>query len=168
MQLQPSKCVLAKPQVEYLGYFVSRDGIKASPDKTKAVRNYPVPKTTKEVRSFLRLASFYRRLVPKFALIAKPLTELFRKDVPTRWIERQQYAFNDLKSVLYSDQVLAYTNFKDNFILTTDASKFAEAAILSQVQNGVERPVSYASRHMNKAEQNYLDSEAELSAVTWG
>jgi hypothetical protein len=167
LQLQPSKCVLAKPQVEYLGYIVSRDGIKASPDKTKAVRNYPVPKTTKEVRSFLGLASFYRRSVPKFAQIAKLLTELLRKDAPFLWSERQQSAFSDLKSVLYSDQVLAYPNFKDSFILTTDASKVAVAAILSQVQNGVQRPVSYASRQMKKAEQNYSATEAELCTVTW-
>jgi hypothetical protein len=167
LQLQPSKCVIAKLQVEYLRYIVSRDGIKASPGKTKAVRNYPVPRTNKEIRSFLGLASFYRRLVPKFAQIAKPLTELLRKDTPFLWSERQQSAFNDLKSVLSSDQVLAYPNFKDSFILTTDASKVAVAAILSQVQDGVERPVSYASRQMNKAEQNYSASEAELCAVTW-
>jgi hypothetical protein len=76
------------------------------------------------------------------------------------WSERQQSAFSDLKSVLCSNQVLAYPNFKDSFILTTDASKVAVAAILSQVQNGVERHVSYASRQMNKAEQNYSASEA--------
>jgi hypothetical protein len=73
LQLQPGKCVFALPQVEYLGYIVSRDGVRASPDKTKTVRNFPVPKNAKEVRSFLGLASFYRRLVPKFAQIAKPM-----------------------------------------------------------------------------------------------
>ena len=65
LQLQPGKCVFAQPQVEYLGYIVSRDGIRASPDKTKAAKNYPIPKNVKEVRSFLGLASFYRWLVPK-------------------------------------------------------------------------------------------------------
>ena len=70
LQLQPGNCVFAQPQVQYLGYVVSRDGIRASPDKTKAVRNFAVPKNVREVRSFLGLASFYRRLVPKFAQIA--------------------------------------------------------------------------------------------------
>jgi hypothetical protein len=105
--------------------------------------------------------------VPKFAQIAKPLTELLRKDAPFLWSELQQSVFSDCKSVLYSDQVLAYPNFKDSFILTTDASKVAVAAILSQFQNGVERPVSYASRQMNKGEQNYLALEAELCTLTW-
>jgi len=146
LQLQPGKCVFAQPQVEYLGYIVSRDGIRASPDKTKAVKNFPIPKNVKEVRSFLGLASFYRRLVPQFAHIAKPMSELLRKDTPFVWTERQQSAFEALKSALCSEQVLAYPNFDSQFILTTDASKTAVAAILSQIKDGVERPISFASR----------------------
>jgi hypothetical protein len=68
---------------------------------------------------------------------------------------------------LCSEQVLAYPDFNSQFILTTDASKVAIAAILSQVQDGVERPISYASRQMNRAEQNYTASEAEMLAKTW-
>jgi len=131
LQLQPGKCVFAQPQVEYLGYIVSRDGIRASRDKTKAVRNFPVPMNVKEVRSFLGLASFYRRLVPKFAQIAKPISELLRKDAPFVWSERQQTAFENLKQILCSEQVLPYPNFDSQFILTTDASKVAVAAIFS-------------------------------------
>jgi hypothetical protein len=82
LQLQPGKCVFAQPQVQYLGFVLSDTGISASTDKVKAVREYPVPKKVKDVRTFLGLASFYRRLVPGFAEIAKPLTELTRKDQP--------------------------------------------------------------------------------------
>ena len=167
LQLQPGKCVFAEPRVEYLGYEVSREGISASPAKNKAVQCYPTTRNVKEVRSFLGLATFYRRLVPKFAQLAKPLTELIRKDAKFRWNEPQQSAFDNLKTALCSDQVLAYPNFRAPFILTTDASKVAVAAILSQVQDGVERPISYASRQMNKAEQNYSASEAEMCAVQW-
>ena len=80
LQLQPGKCVFAQPKVEYLGYVVSQDGVSASPEKVRAVQNYPVPKTVREVRSFIGLASFYRRLIPNFAVICKPLTELLRKE----------------------------------------------------------------------------------------
>jgi len=79
----------------------------------------------------------------------------------------RQTGFSDLKTAVCSERVLSYPKFKDPFILTTDASKVAVAAILSQVQNEVERPVSYASRQMNKAQQNYSASEAELCAVQW-
>jgi hypothetical protein len=166
-QLQPSKCVFAQPKVEYLRCIVSREGIQASPEKTKAVRNFPVPRNVKNVRSFLVLASFYRRLVRIFAQHAKPLTELLRKDAKFKWEQREQSAFDKLKEALCSDQVLAYPDFNSPFILTTDASKNAIAAILSHVQNGVERPLCFASRQLNQAEQNYSASESEMCAVTW-
>jgi DUF438 domain-containing protein len=85
--LQPEKCVFAQSEVQYLGHVISREGIRASPDKVKAVKEYPIRKTVKEVRSFLGLASYYRRLVPKFAEIAKPLTELTQKEQTFEWDE---------------------------------------------------------------------------------
>jgi hypothetical protein len=71
--------------VQYLGYVLSEKGVSASPDKVKAVREYPVPKNARDVRASLGLASFYRRVVPKFAEIAKPLTQLTRKDQEFVW-----------------------------------------------------------------------------------
>ena len=78
LQLHPGKCAIAQPQVHYLGYVLSDNGVSASADKVKAVKNYPTPRSPKEDRAFLDLASFYRRLVPKFAESAKPLTKLTR------------------------------------------------------------------------------------------
>jgi hypothetical protein len=113
--------VFAKPQVQYLGYILSSRGVSASPDKVKAVQNYPTPKSVKDVRAFLCLASFYRRLVPKFAVLAKPLTTLTRKDQEFYWGPEQQEAFLALKEKLCNPPVLAYPHFKLPFILTTDA-----------------------------------------------
>jgi hypothetical protein len=143
--LQPGKCPFALPQVNYLGYVVSRDGFTASPEKVLAVRKYQVPKNVKEVRSFLGFASFYRRLVPRFAEIAKPMTQLIRKDTQFKWESSQQAAFEKLKEVICSEQVLAYPDFKSQSILKTDASKVAVVAVLSQVQDGVERPVAFSN-----------------------
>jgi hypothetical protein len=92
LMLQPAKCVFAKLEVRSLGYVVSEEGISASPDKVKAVRYYPTPKNVKDVRSNLGLCSFYRRLIPKFADIAKLLTELTRKEAAFVWEERQEAA----------------------------------------------------------------------------
>ena len=162
LQLHPGKCVIAQPQVKYLGYVLS--GASASSDKV-AVRNYPTPRNAKGVKAFLGLASFYRRLVPKFAETAKPLTKLTRKGQEFNWGPSQQEAFDELKTKFCTTPILAYPNFDLPFILTTDASKVAVAAILSQVQNGLERPVAYASRQLNKPEQAYSESEAELLAL---
>jgi hypothetical protein len=116
----------------------------------KAVRQYPTPKNVEDVRAFLGLISFHQRLVPDFAQIAKSLTLLTRKKQEFTWGPKQQEAFEMLKYRLCTTPVLAYPNFSLPFILTTDASETAEGAILSQVQDGVERPISYASRQKNK------------------
>jgi transposase InsO family protein len=105
--------------------------------------------------------------VPKFAEIAKPLTSLTRKDQPFTWGPSQQEAFKELKDKLCTTPVLAFPDFSLPFILTTDASKLALGAILSQVQNGEERPIAYASRQTNKAEQSYAATEAEMLAMVW-
>src|SRR5215469_5563551 len=99
--------------------------------------------------------------------MAKPLTKLTRKGQEFSWGLSQQEAFEGLKEKLCTTPVLAYPNIKLPFILTTDASKTAVAAILSQVQDGVERPLAYASRQLNSAEQAYSASEAEMLALVW-
>ena len=165
LQLHPGKCVFAQSKVQYLGFTLSEKGVTASPDKVKAVRQYPTP-NVKDVRAFLGLASFYRRLVPNFAEIARPLTQLTKKGQEFSWGTRQQEAFEGLKEKLCTAPVLAYPNFKLPFILT-DASKTAVAAILSQVQDGIERPIAYCSRQLNSAEQAYSASEAEMLSLVW-
>jgi hypothetical protein len=167
LQLNPGTCVLAQPQVQHLGFVLSKRGVSASPDKVKAVRDYPPPKNVRDIRAFVGLASFYRRLVPNFAAIAKPLTELTQKDRPFVWGRCQQKAFEEMKDKLCTTPVLAYPNFDPPFILTTDVSKVAVAAILSQVQDGEEKPFAYGSRQLNKAEQAYSASEAEMLALVW-
>jgi hypothetical protein len=118
LQLHPGKCEFAKSQVQYLGFILSENGVAASADKVKAMRDYPTPKNAKDVRAFLGLASFYRRLVSKFAEAAKPLTILTRKDQNFIWGPSQQEAFEDLKNRLNTTPVLAYPNFEIPFILT--------------------------------------------------
>jgi response regulator RpfG family c-di-GMP phosphodiesterase len=100
--------------------------------------------------------------------MAKLLSELLRKDALFVWTERQHSAFEALKDALFSEQVLAYPNFHSQFILTTDASTVTVAAILSQVQDFVERPISFASRQLNRSETRYSASESEMLAVNWG
>jgi len=167
LQLHPKKCVFTQPEVQYLGFVLSGNGVSASTDKVKAVREYPTPKNVTEVSAFLGLASFYRKLVPNFAQIAKPVTTLTMRDQKFEWGPSQKEAFEGLKDKLCTTPALAYPNFELPFILTTDASKLTVAAILSQVQDGVERPIAYASRQLNRAEQLYSASELEMLALVW-
>jgi len=140
LQLQPEKCVFAKDKVTYLGFELSYRGIEASPDKVKAVQNFPTPQSVKDVTSFLGLASFYRGLVPHFADIAKALTQLTKKDKIWDWNQDYQESFDELKSKLSNTPVLAFPDFKAPFILTTDASTVGLGAVLSQVQKALRDP----------------------------
>jgi len=167
LQLHPGKSVFAQPQVNYLGFVLSEKVVSASPNKIKAMRNYPILKNVKDFRAYLGLASFYRRLIQEFATVGKPLTEPTKKDRPFIWSESQQKAFESIMEKLCTAPVLAYPNFDLPFILTTDASQVTVAAILSQVQNGVERPIAYASRQMNRAEKSNSASEIEMLALVW-
>jgi len=126
-----------------------------------------MPAFVEDIRSFLGMASFYQRLVPKFAEIAKPLTSLTRKAQPFTWGLSHQEAFRKLKEKLCTSPVLTFPYFSLPFTLTTDASKTALGAILSQFQNGEERPVAYPKRQTNKAEQSYAATEFEMLSLVW-
>ena len=149
----------------FLGHIVSRDGIQADPAKTSAVRQYPVPKTVTEVKSFLGLCSYYRRYVRDFASIARPLHQLTEKSRDFQWNTEAQQAFEQLKDRLTSSPILAFPTMKEPFILYTDASNFAMGAVLAQVQDGLERVICYASKTLNKAQSRYSTTKRELLAV---
>jgi hypothetical protein len=132
------------------------------------VRNFPVPTTTQKLKSFLGLAGYYRRFKPNFSKIAKPLTELLRKNTPYVWNEKTERAFNALKELLTTEPLLQYPDFKKPFVLTTDASNEAIGAVLSQGPIGKDPPIAYASRILNSAEKIYPTVEKELLAIVWG
>jgi len=105
--------------------------------------------------------------MPNFAEIAKPLMAPTRKDRQITWGLQHQQVFQSMKDRLRTTPVQTYPNFELRFILTTDASKVAIAAILSQVQDGKERPIAFVSRQLNTAEQNCTVSEQEMFALVW-
>ncbi|CAC5365734.1 unnamed protein product [Mytilus coruscus] len=122
LTLKPSKCEFAQKEVLYLGHRISREGVKVDQSKVEAVKSFPVPKTETQVRSFLGLCNYYRKFIKNFAYIAKPLTNLTKKDVPFEWSGICQKSFDKLKDALCSPPVLAYPDLSKPFILTTDAS----------------------------------------------
>ena len=165
LKLKPSKCVLLKKRVEFLGHIVSEQGVEVDPKKVDKVKEWPVPENLTQVRSFLGLCAYYRRFIPDFSKVAKPLTMLSEKDVSFSWQEPQQKAFEHLKRLLTSTPVLAYPKEGCPYILDTDASNVGIGAVLSQVQNGEERVIAYASKTLNRAQRNYCVTRRELLAI---
>jgi len=156
-----------KTELNYLGHDVTSEGVKPDLEKVKAIKNIPVPKNTTDVKSFLGLVGYYRKFIPQFSKIAKPLTELLKKSQKWRWDVEQIQSFNFLQAALMREPVLQYTDFTKPFVLTTDASGFAVGAILCQGTISQDKPIAFSSRTLNQAEQNYSTIEKELTAIVW-
>ena len=129
--MQLEKCVFGSKEVEYLGHIVSSEGVKPDPKKVQAVKNYPVPKTVRDVRSFVGLVGYYRRFIKHFSDLAKPLTELTRKNLLFKWGKGQGTAFDTLWEILCMEPILKYPDFQLPFLLSTDASGTAIGTVLS-------------------------------------
>src|SRR5215204_3378126 len=117
LKLRIDKCHFCKREIEFLGYVVGRDRIKTSEKIIEKVKQYPRPTNLMETRGFIRLASYYRRFIKDFSGIAKPMTELFQKNVKFEWDEIREESFQRLKEKLTTAPVLAYPNFEKEFIL---------------------------------------------------
>ncbi|MDM1593466.1 RNase H-like domain-containing protein, partial [Escherichia coli] len=158
-----SKCTFSVDHVEYLGFLVSKDGISPDSAKVQAVIDWPEPKTVKEVRGFLGLTGWYRIFIPKYALIASPLTSLLKKNTPFQWSAKCQSAFDKLKSALVTYPVLKLPDFSLPFEVVTDASGFALGGALMQEGHAV----AYESRKLRTHEKNYAVHDLELLSVVY-
>lgn len=167
LKLQPDKCEFLRPEVMYLGHIIGRDGVRPDPKKVEAVQNFPQPQNPKTIKQFLGLAGYYRRFIPGFSKVAKPLTELLKKETAFHWRHEQDKAFRILRDALCSEPLLQYPDFTRPFVVTTDASQIAIGGILSQGAIGKDQPIAYTSRLLNDAEQNYSTIERELLAIVY-
>ena len=111
LSLKPTKCLFLCEEMPYLGYVISKHGIRPDPSKTDKVRQFPTPTDPTKVRQFLGLASYYRRFVPGFAKVAAPLHYLTKKDVSFAWTEECEFAFSQLKQFLIEASILCYPRF---------------------------------------------------------
>jgi len=154
LKLKPEKCFLLQKSVSFLGHVVSGHGIATYPSKIKFVAEWPTPRSLRDVRAFLGLAGYYRRLV---AMMGKG--KMFR------WTPEAQQSFDHLKVALTSQPILAMPQDEGEMILDTDASDTAIGAVLSQKQGGHKRVILYASRRLDRREANYCVTRKELLAV---
>lgn len=136
LKLKPRKCALFQEQVSFLGHIVSHDGVRCSPEKVAAVQDWHTPTSVTDVRSFIGLASYYRRFIQDFSNVTYPFTRLTQKNKKFEWSEDSEKAFNTLKHLLTTTPIHSYPKADDTFILDTDASAFGVGAMLSQLQDG--------------------------------
>ncbi len=187
LKVKPSKCQLFKERIRYLGHIVSKDGISPDPEKTRAVKEWKLPTTESELRSFLGLAGYYRRFMSGFAKIAAPLHALLgttngqqhgkgkkkyrqKMDLSKVWAKECSEAFKTLKETLTSAPILGHPDFHEPFILEVDASLQGFGAVLSQKLNGKMVVLSYASRGLRNKEKsmpNYSSMKLELMGLKW-
>jgi hypothetical protein len=156
-----SKCEFWLDSVKFLGHTISKEGISVDPSKVQEVIEWKPPKTVHQIRSFLGLAGYYRRFIPDFSRIAKPMTELLKKGVKFVWSEDCEKAFHTLRQHLTTAPVLVQPDNSKPFEVFCDASGTGLSCVLMQ-ENGV---IVYASRSLRPHEVNYPTHDLELAAV---
>lgn len=162
--LNAKKCHFCEKEVQFLGHKVTEGSIAPQMEKVDCIRRFPCPKSKKQLQSFIGLSGFYRRYIPKFSSIMAPLYELLKGDMPWKWGQKENDAFEAIKQGLCDQPVVLHMpDIARPFEVTTDASNVGLGAVLSQDGKVVE----YASRKLSRAEKNYSTTERELLAVVW-
>lgn len=166
LRIKPEKTEFHKQEVKFLGYIVSREGLKMDQKKIEAITSWPKPTTVKEVQSFLGFANFYRQFIQGYSAVTAPLTQMTKKDQQFQWTAEAEQAFQELKTRFSTEPILVIFDPTKKATVETDASDKAIGACLSQPDDkGKLRPVAYLSRKMTPPELNYEIHDKELLAI---
>ena len=157
------KCTFCTDKVVFFGFVVSAPGVEVDEKKIKTVREWKPPQNVSQVRSFLRLADFYRRFVKDFSSIAAPINQLTKKDIPFHWGETQENAFEELKKRLTSAPFLALSDFGRTFEIECDASGVGIGGVLMQER----RHVAYFSEKLSGPTLNYSEVFGDLAILSF-
>nr|AAV32173.1 putative polyprotein [Oryza sativa Japonica Group] len=156
-----SKCDFWLTEVKFLGHVITAQGVAVDPSNVESVTKWTPPKTMSQIRSFLGLAGYYRRFIENFSRIARPMTQLLKKDEKFKWTAECDKSFEELKKKLVSAPVLILPDQMKDFQVYCDASRHGLGCVL--MQEG--RVVAYASRQLRPHEGNYPTHDLELAAV---
>ena len=155
--------------VDYLGHTISADGLRTSEAKIKGIVNAPTPQNVPELRSFLGLVNYYGKFLPDLATILAPLYSLLRKHKRWHWGKEQDEAFERVKQLLLSSEVLVHFDDRLPVILSCDASPYGLGAVLSHLMpDGSERPIAFASKSLTETERKYSQLDKEAMAIVYG
>lgn len=150
-----------------MGYHITDCEILPDKSKFDIIKNYPRAQNADSTKRFVVFCNYYRRFIPNFASLTYCLNKLTRKNAIFNWISECETSYQNLKNALMQPPILQYPRFDQPFVVTTDAAKFACGAVLSQVKDGVDLPIAYASRAFTKGELNKSTIEKELAAIHW-
>lgn len=168
LTVNPEKVHFAKEEISFLGHLVGVHGVRIDPARTQGIRDFPPPRDVKGIARFLGMVNFYRKFIPNAAELAAPLNELRKKGTKFKWTEAQEHSFKLLKEAIMSPTTLTMPDFSKPFILQTDASSLAIAAVLSQEVDGVRQPIGFVSRTLTAQERKSSIYELECLAVVFG
>lgn len=169
LKLNPDKCEFLKSEIIFLGHKCTKNGILPDDSKFDTIKNYPIPKDGESIKRFIAFCNYYRKFIPNFGVIAKPLNNLTKKNAEFKWTEEHTHIFNSLKQTLMNPPILQYPDFNKQFILTVDASKQGIGAVLSQLSDdGNDLPIAFASSGFSTADQNKPPIYQELLAIYFG
>ena len=173
LKMKHSKGDFFKSKIHYLGHLISPEGISPLPNKLDCINHMPAPKDAKEIKQFLGLTGYYRKFVPRFADISRPLTTLTKKDRKFEWTPACQKSFELLKEMLCGEPVLKYADTSKPYTLYTDVSKFGWAGVLTQSHTTVidgkstttDHPVAFVSGLFRGSQLNWAALTKEAFAI---
>ncbi|KAA3476245.1 DNA/RNA polymerases superfamily protein [Gossypium australe] len=158
-----SKSEFWQQEVRFLGHIVSTEGIRVDLSKILAIVDRKPSRSESDVKSFLRLAWYYRCFVKGFSMISTPMTRLLQKDVKFEWSEKCQKSFEQLKALLIKAPILVQPESEKNFVIFSDVSLNGLGCVLMQEGN----VIAYASRQLKPHEKNYPTHDLELAAIVF-
>ena len=166
LKLKREKCTFMADEVLYLGHRIDQHGLHPVRDKVEAIQKAREPDNVPELQPFLGLLNYYGRFLPKLSTVLAPLHKLLCKDTKWYWGPQQQQSFLQVKELLLPVNVLVHYDPSKPIPLQSDASNYGLGAVLSHIMDdGSERPVSFASRTLNAAEKNYSQLDKEAAAI---
>ena len=164
LTVKSKKVVAYRRRIRVLGHVVSGSTVEPNPERVKAIREWPSPSTTKQVRQFLGMCTYYNDFVPRLQLLAAPLHELSGKS-SFSWNERKELAFQQVKQAFCEATKLQLPDLQREFEVSTDASDNGLGCVLSQRDKaGVEKPICFASRSFTNSEKHWHIRDKEVFA----
>ena len=167
LKLNLEKCTFFAKKIKFLGYYISEKGLTMDDEKANSIERMENPKNKKQLQAFLGAVNYYRIFIKNLAMIAEPLYRLLRKNVKYEWREEHSIAVKTLKEKLADTPILKYPNFEKPFILCTDASLTGIGACLMQLHNKVLHPISFMSKRLTPAQQNYSTTKREALSLIY-